>query len=129
MRLVKGLSQPELATKLDVSNGSVGSWETGPTIPRPDMLKKIAALLDTSVGYLMNGEPDGPLLARETSPPYQAGDMTELFEAIGKAEEALANVRTAAEKIRAKGVSSKKDGPGGKVVGVIAKAAHHDGAS
>jgi len=54
-RIGHGLSQEELADKLGVSNGAVGNWETGPTIPRPQMLRKIEDLLGVKIETLLSG--------------------------------------------------------------------------
>ena len=55
-RKALGFSQPVLANKLGVSNGAVGNWETGPSIPQPETLRKLAAILDVSVSWLLNGD-------------------------------------------------------------------------
>lgn len=39
-----GVSQPQLAVLLGVSNAAVGFWESGKTNPRPETKTKIAAL-------------------------------------------------------------------------------------
>jgi transcriptional regulator with XRE-family HTH domain len=59
-RLRHGYSQEELADKLGVSNGAVGNWETGPTIPRPQMLRKIEELLGVKIEQLLGGYPESP---------------------------------------------------------------------
>ena len=59
-RLCHGFSQEELADKLGVSNGAVGNWETGPTIPRPQMLRKIEELLGVKIEQLLGGYPESP---------------------------------------------------------------------
>lgn len=60
-RLAKGWSQEDLANKLDVSNGSVGNWESGPTIPRPVVLRKIAALFEVEVeDFLSKAQSEEP---------------------------------------------------------------------
>ena len=48
-RLERGWSQEDLASRLDVSPGSVGNWEIGPHVPHPKTLRKIAALFDVEV--------------------------------------------------------------------------------
>ncbi len=49
MRESHGLTQKELAKKLDVSDKAVSKWENGQAIPRMETLEKIAATLDTTV--------------------------------------------------------------------------------
>jgi transcriptional regulator with XRE-family HTH domain len=54
-RRAKGLGQEDLAAKLEVSSGSVGNWEIGPSLPRPKTLGKIAALLEVTPAWLLYG--------------------------------------------------------------------------
>ena len=54
-RRESGLSQKELATQLFVSQQAVAKWEAGTATPSPEMIKKIAAILGTSTGQLLDG--------------------------------------------------------------------------
>ncbi|HIZ47004.1 MAG TPA: XRE family transcriptional regulator [Candidatus Olsenella pullistercoris] len=56
LRKACGLSQEELAERLDLTRPSVTSWETGKTKPRLDKLEQLASILGTSAYYLLNGE-------------------------------------------------------------------------
>lgn len=58
LRKDAGLTQQDIADKLDVTRVSVGKWESGLSTPRPKNLEDLAALFGTSVSYLL-GE-DGP---------------------------------------------------------------------
>lgn len=49
-----GLTQEELALKLDVSRPAVGSWESGKAKPRLDKLTQLAALLGYKVSELVD---------------------------------------------------------------------------
>ena len=49
LREEHGLTQKELAKKLDVSDKAVSKWENGQAIPRMETLERIAATLDTTV--------------------------------------------------------------------------------
>ena len=53
MREAHGLTQKELAQRLDVSDKAVSKWENGQAIPRMDTLEKIAAELDTTVEEIL----------------------------------------------------------------------------
>lgn len=55
-RRAKGLSQEELAAKLNVARQTLSKWEKGLSVPDAGMLIKIAGALDTSVSELL-GEP------------------------------------------------------------------------
>lgn len=56
LRKTKGLSQEELAIKLNVVRQTVSKWENGLSVPDSSMLIALADELDTSVGVLL-GEP------------------------------------------------------------------------
>lgn len=53
IRLDSGLTQAELADKLDVSAAAIGSWENGRAKPRLTKLGQLAELLGTSAADLM----------------------------------------------------------------------------
>ena len=53
LRKAKGLSQEELAAKLNVVRQTVSKWETGLSVPDCDILIKLAEELDTSVNILL----------------------------------------------------------------------------
>lgn len=54
IRTEKGLSQQELAEKLNVDRSTVAGWETGRRIPDLTFITKISACLGTDVSYLLN---------------------------------------------------------------------------
>ena len=56
LRKSKGLSQEELAIKLNVVRQTVSKWENGLSVPDSSMLISLAEELDTSVSILL-GEP------------------------------------------------------------------------
>ena len=49
----KGISQSELARKLGVHHSIIGKYERDEVKPTIDVVKNIAAALDTTVGYLL----------------------------------------------------------------------------
>lgn len=53
LRKSKGLSQEELAIKLNVVRQTVSKWENGLSVPDSDMLIMLADELDTSVSVLL----------------------------------------------------------------------------
>ena len=53
VRKSKGLSQEELAIKLNVVRQTVSKWENGLSVPDSDMLITLADELDTSVNVLL----------------------------------------------------------------------------
>lgn len=52
-RKAKGLSQEELAVKLNVVRQTVSKWENGLSVPDSDLLIFLAEELDTSVSALL----------------------------------------------------------------------------
>lgn len=53
IRKTKGLSQQELAVKLNVVRQTVSKWEQGLSVPDSDMLISISEVLETSVSTLL----------------------------------------------------------------------------
>ena len=53
IRKSKGLSQEELAIKLNIVRQTVSKWENGLSVPDSDMLITLADELDTSVSVLL----------------------------------------------------------------------------
>ena len=47
LRKSKGLTQEELANRINVVRQTVSKWEKGYSVPDAEMLKKIAEVLDT----------------------------------------------------------------------------------
>ncbi|AEY64809.1 helix-turn-helix transcriptional regulator [Clostridium sp. BNL1100] len=53
LRKEKGLTQMELAKQLNVSDRSVGFYETGERDPDTDTLRKLSDFFDVSIDYLL----------------------------------------------------------------------------
>ncbi len=53
LRKSKGLSQEELAIRLNVVRQTISKWEQGLSVPDSEMLIRIAEKLDTSVNVLL----------------------------------------------------------------------------
>ncbi|MDA3973254.1 helix-turn-helix domain-containing protein [Enterococcus thailandicus] len=60
LRNQHGLTQSELAKKMNVSQQTIGSWEVGRAEPNSDALNKLADLFDVTTDYLLgrNQTPD-----------------------------------------------------------------------
>ncbi len=54
LRLAKGMTQSQLADSLHVVRQTVSKWEKGSSVPDALMLQKIAEVLDTDVGTLLD---------------------------------------------------------------------------
>jgi transcriptional regulator with XRE-family HTH domain len=58
LRKQKGLSQEELASRLNVSRQTVSKWEIGDSAPDMEKLIAMSELFDVSLDYLMLGKED-----------------------------------------------------------------------
>ena len=54
LRKAKGLTQEQLAEKLNVSSRTVSRWETGSNMPDIGMLVEIADFYDVSIDFLLD---------------------------------------------------------------------------
>lgn len=52
----KGVTQAELAKRLNVTQGAVSQWELGITKPRADVLLKLSSILECTVDELLGIE-------------------------------------------------------------------------
>ena len=59
LRKSKGLSQEELAVKLNVVRQTVSKWENGLSVPDADMLIALSQVLDTPVSTLLGAGENG----------------------------------------------------------------------
>jgi transcriptional regulator with XRE-family HTH domain len=92
LRRERGWSQEDLATRLDVSPGSVGNWEMGPHLPHAKTLRKMAELFEVEGYYLETGERvkgSRHAAMREKAPEYGAMDLAELLREIEGARDSL----------------------------------------
>jgi len=55
----KGLSQQKLANELSTSHSVIGRYERDEMTPSIEVAKKMASLLDTTVGYLLGEVEEG----------------------------------------------------------------------
>ena len=69
-RKAKGLSQEELAAKLNVVRQTVSKWETGLSVPDAELLVALSEVLETPVGVLLG----------ETAALPQADDIKAIAE-------------------------------------------------
>ena len=52
-REASGLTQEELANRLELSRTAVAMWETGDSLPRADKLPQLAAILGCTIDELL----------------------------------------------------------------------------
>ncbi len=85
LRKSKGLSQEELAVKLNVVRQTVSKWENGLSVPDADMLIALSQVLDTPVSTLL-----GQALA-----PAESDDLKAISEKLEVINLQLARKKTA----------------------------------
>lgn len=73
LRRKSGLSQEELADKLDVSRQAVSKWETGAAVPTTETLVQLADFFGVSLDLLLRGSvPEDPIISPKHSPVRKA---------------------------------------------------------
>jgi len=65
-RKERGISQAVLAAKIGKSAGAVGQFETAANKPSLETLERIAAVLETSVEWLLTGDDPEELIKAQT---------------------------------------------------------------
>ena len=65
LRARAGMSQGELADRLEVSRQSVSKWETGAGVPEIDKLVKMSALFGVTLDELVTGDAPEPVAAEK----------------------------------------------------------------
>lgn len=53
LRKAKGMTQEQLAEKLDVSRQSVSKWESGQAVPELEKIAALSAIFDVTTDYLL----------------------------------------------------------------------------
>ncbi|MCD8154736.1 MAG: helix-turn-helix domain-containing protein [Clostridiales bacterium] len=96
LRTRAGLSQEELAEKLNVSRQSVSKWECGASIPGIDKILEISRIYGISTDYLLKDEME-ELPGEVVADVYHPEDVREI--SVETATEYLAAVREGAARI------------------------------
>ena len=60
LRKQNGLSQEQLAERLDISRQAVSKWESGQSIPDADKIVQLSELFQTTTDYLLKGTQPQP---------------------------------------------------------------------
>ncbi|NMP37656.1 MAG: helix-turn-helix domain-containing protein [Clostridiales bacterium] len=89
IRKSKGLSQEELAVKLNVVRQTISKWEQGLSVPDSDMLISISEVLETPVSTLLG----------ETVSEHKADDLKAIAEKLEVINLQLAQRKTARRRI------------------------------
>jgi transcriptional regulator with XRE-family HTH domain len=75
----KGLSQSELARLMNTNHSIIGKYERDEVKPTIDVVRKMAELLNTTVGFLL-GESDDMYLLKDPSMLKRLNDINQLAE-------------------------------------------------
>jgi transcriptional regulator with XRE-family HTH domain len=75
LRKEKGMTQDDIAEKLNVSPQAVSKWENDVSYPDIMLLPKIARLLDTTVDDLLSSEPKKEIMLVKESERKSIDDM------------------------------------------------------
>ena len=89
LRMKKGLSQGELAIRLNVVRQTVSKWEKGVSVPDAETLIKLADLLDTSVNDLLGSN----------VVPEDSNDMNKIADQLVRVNDQLAIKNNRARRI------------------------------
>lgn len=76
LRTSRGMTQIELAEKLNYSDKAISKWERGESVPDIAVLKDIADMFDVSLDYLVNDneqEKTTPTICNESIRKYNRG--------------------------------------------------------
>ena len=76
LRKKSGLSQEELAEKLNVSRQAVSKWETGAAVPTADKLAEIADFFGVTLDMLMRGDNSEIPQKQQENPPKKIRAVT-----------------------------------------------------
>lgn len=78
-RDAKGISQSELAKELSTNHSIIGKYERDEVKPTIDVVKNLAAALDTTVGYLL-GETKQSNFLKDTAMVKRLNDIASFSE-------------------------------------------------
>ncbi|OOC42443.1 hypothetical protein XO08_07695 [Thermosipho sp. 1074] len=83
LRVEKGLTQYDMAKKLNIARSTYANWEQGTTSPSDEFLAKLAEILETSVDYLV-GNTDIKEPAEEILRKMGALELIRRIPVVGK---------------------------------------------
>lgn len=88
LRKEKGMTQAELADRLDITNKAVSKWETGESFPETAQLVPIARIFGVSVDELLKGERDinNPYVEKSEefkAKPFSTKEATRIAVGVG----------------------------------------------
>ena len=84
LRNVKGISQEELASLMNVTRQALSKWETGQTLPDSEKIIRLSEIFGVSTDYLLKGKETDPMDIYSQHDSKSGSDMsaevTEILE-------------------------------------------------
>ena len=77
LRKKEGLSQEQLAEKLDVSRQAISRWESGSALPDANNIRQLSRVFAVSADYLLNDDMDA-YETPKSEPQVQAADKNDM---------------------------------------------------
>ena len=77
LRKQKGITQMEVAEKLNVSRQAISRWEVGSAVPTTDNLKVLSELYGVSIDYLLNDAAENVSKHKEVKQDQSSASETE----------------------------------------------------
>ena len=77
LRKQKGITQMEVAEKLNVSRQAISRWEVGSAVPTTDNLKVLSELYGVSIDYLLNDAAENVSKHNEVKQDQSSASETE----------------------------------------------------
>ena len=94
LRSVKGISQEELASLMNVTRQSVSKWETDQSTPDADKLVRLSEIFGVTTDYLLKGIESDPMDMQSAHTSKAGADMS------AEVNEILTNVHSMSTKKR-----------------------------
>ncbi len=73
-RREKGLTQAQLAEKLNITDRAVSKWETGKSLPDSSIMLELCGILEITVDQLLHGGREAEVASPEAAPPRKRGE-------------------------------------------------------
>lgn len=83
LRKKSGLSQEELAEKLNVTRQTISNWELGETSPNPEQLKVLSKIFKVSIDELLDNDIKEALVEKVSNTEQLAGIIIKILKFIG----------------------------------------------
>ena len=83
LRKLSGMTQEQLAEKIDVTRQTISNWELGETSPNPEQLKLLSKALNVSIDELLNNDVKSVIIDKVSNTEKLAGIIIKILKVIG----------------------------------------------